>query len=262
MDQIMFGLQENSMEFSDTVKAMTHDCEVLFGRARDRADRVDGLFMGGGTEAGRNPLHHLIPKIAHAHGFYAFVSYPGEWVYVDHRMGRVLDHGHVNVLPGHKSDSTHFGYNARGITYLTVAPHNKALAPKVTISSTHLITGSYPSSPHYAPFVRQANTRLANRVGSFTKAKSRGSNLSFHVSDTNVDDQHHDVFPGMTTCWDALNIHPPTHGSGGGTIDVIAVADIDGRFAFTDAHSIQDKGLYLATDHNENEAWGKVRPLS
>jgi hypothetical protein len=92
------------------------------------------------------------------------------------------------------------------------------------------------------------NKRLAHALGDAAILHSQGTGISFVSADTNLVDRTNDVFYGkpLTTCWDETKHHPNT---GHGNIDVVATVNKDGRVKCKNALVLDDKDLFMHSDH-------------
>jgi hypothetical protein len=238
-----------SCQFSDTRAEHAHDARAIFAHARR-----SGIELVSGTEAGGNSLSWQIPKAARAHG-YAIELRGGDWVAVDREFGIVDRRGYVPVYAGLSRPARLGGHGPRGITWIRVRPRDRRIAPAVFYGSSHWLTRRSLRASGL-----RSNRRLARAVGRWAADHGRGDALVFYAADVNEDDRRRDVFARgpLTTCWDELRKWPATRSSGR-TIDVIASLDWDDRVSCSGARRLDDRDLFLFSDHAAIEAGYRVR---
>jgi hypothetical protein len=215
------GIQETSLQYSDSRAQMRHDVRTLFEHAR-----ASGNVLLAGTESSTsNPLYRLLPRIGSAYGFGVWDSPSGDWVAWDRSWGRLVARGHVPVIAGHGGVGRHA---ARGITWATIRPDDPAIGRRVTIGSVHYLTRS---SLSVQP---RGNLLLRRAAGTWSRRHGSGSALAFLAGDTNTPDRTRNAFPpSLRTSWDGLDRYPGTRK--GATIDAIARRRYDARTRFVGA---------------------------
>jgi hypothetical protein len=100
----------------------------------------------------------------------------------------------------------------------------------------------------------------AEVMGKWGAEHGKGTALAFIGGDFNRVDRRNDLFFGQpfTTCWDDLKTWPNT---GHGNIDAIARYDSDSRVRCVGARVLDDKKVFLNTDHWLIEAEYEIQPL-
>ena len=230
------GIQETSLQFSDSRAQQRHDVRVLFLHAR----AARNVLLAGTEASSATALYRLLPQIGHAHDFGVFVSRTGEWVAWDRTWGSLVRRGHVRVVPAVSRRRDRVGHRERGITWATIRPRDRSIG-LVTIGAVHYLTRN---ALRIQP---RGNLLLRRAAAIWTRLHGRDSRLAFLAGDTNTNDRRRDPFPWiLRTAWDALHRYPGTRK--GAPIDVIARDRYDGRTRFLDARSFPRLPGY--SDHN------------
>jgi hypothetical protein len=223
-----------SMQHTDGWIQQWRDARTLFRRAKAR-----GHLWVTGTERNR----HLAGQ-ARKNG-YQFMTYSDTWLAV--RTKEKLSYNRVLVIRGQTGK-----WMPRGILWTTFA------VPRIgtiTVGVSHYVPGGRVNSP--------LNRKLAARIGRWAEYRGRGDNLVFYGGDQNRDDRVSDTFFGLadlTTVWDELGKYEPTGGKGG-TLDVIASYNRDGRVRAVSVNALSDRELFLYSDHRLVEATFNIKEL-
>jgi hypothetical protein len=249
LESVEVVVQHTSGQFSDSPAAHRHDARTLFEHARDV-----GAWAATGTEAGdaahNHDLHDALHNAAHAVDFYFYGSHAGEWVAVNRKFLRFIDHGFDGpFIPGtHGLSPAQGGHGPRGIAWVTACARDDVDLGNLTFGSCHFLTArSIAETGH-------TNAPLVAGAGAFGRKFGRGSDLVVLDGDANLDDLRVDVFDGepFTTLADELGRHPATHGRDvdhGRPIDFLASYDPDGRVSGRRYVVLDDHRLALAGDH-------------
>ena len=265
-----------SMQFTDPDRQHTADITKIFKRAVERRQA-----WITGTEAGPlsgNTGEELI-RIGKKYGYLLYVPEvegkegtaarrADNWVAVRKDLVKegTFKQRFVPVIPSSsdlkeqhpKLPNKQFG--PRGVVYVEFDSTNRDLG-HVTVMAAHYLTEARrPSSPWW-----EWNKKLAQAISDLAKEKGKGTNLVFYGGDQNMADSKNkepqgDTFFGepLTSTWDELKKWENT---GHGCIDVIATYDADKRVKAINTVSLNDKELFLHTDHFYVEAEIRVAPL-
>lgn len=238
-----------SMQFSDLPRHQERDVNRLF--ARDY-HWITGTEAGPDNEALRDALETNGRQFGYA------VHHPKSqdcWVAVKKaliRGGGFTDKGLVPVV---KASEGYGRHGNRGIAWATFdAVHRLG---SITIGAGHYLTGGRtPKDPNY-----HHNVRYADSIGAWGREKGKGRGLVFYHGDQNIVDAKQDTFFGepFTSTWDELKKFENT---GHGNIDVLASYNKDRRVRWQSINALNDREVFLHTDHYLVEARVEIRPLS
>jgi hypothetical protein len=240
------NVMHTSMQFSDSTVHKQADAKAIFTRADAR-----GVSWITGTEAGAGPsgdLRDALAKQAEAKGYKFFVK-SDLWVAVDRHMitKNTWESGFIEVLPANSGSQKH---EPRGILWAQFECNLGTVSVGVSHYMTH---GNTPGDEYYA-----ANGKLTRAIGEWGKVHGSGRKLCFYAADANTGDRAKDVFRGQpfTTLADELKDWQDT---GHGPIDIIASYDADGRVKGKYWRALDDRELFLWTDHFACEGGFDVR---
>lgn len=250
-----------SMQFSDSTRQKDHDARVVFTR---------GYHIITGTEAGPGAsadLRLALHRHARANGYRLFI--PGRptdcWVAVDRDLiTGGWEKAYEPVIPGSGSLDQSAGGRRWGPKGVVSVGFDTEDLGHISVAAAHYLTGGRRPGPagthggvdHYA-----WNTRLAHAIGEWAKEAGKGKALAFYGGDQNIVDRTDDTFRGapLTSAWDELGKYENT---GHGNIDVIASYDRDGRVSWKSIRALDDRELFLHTDHFLVEAVAEVVRLT
>lgn len=243
-----------SLQYSDTAKQQTADCERIFKRCRER-----GIAWVTGTEAGEAQLWNIVKAAATKYG-YRIHRMRGNWVAVDKEIIKAgsLETGDVLVMSKDKVVGRGHDPAFPWIKFT----HKAAGVGTITVCGIHYPTrGRLPKSPNF-----WVNRAYAKIIGAWAKKHGAGSNLVFVGGDFNMpvlpkSRKAPDIFfdQPFTTASEEVGKFPST---GHGPIDHIASYDPDARVKALDWRVYDDKKLFLNTDHFYAEADFEVRLLN
>lgn len=252
-----------SMQYGDTNAQHTHDADTILGRGYDWIT---------GTEAGPGSgnLPAALRKAGREHGYRVFIpKRPTDcWVAVSKELiaGRPwkrMRTGYIPVIEGSSASGDPHRYGPKGVVWAKFPTDE--LGDIAVASAHHLTKGRFPGNEkrtrpndpvdHYGE-----NRALSLALGDWAKRAGKGKALAFVGADTNMVDRTSDVFFGapLTTAWDELERYENT---GHGNIDVIASYDRDGRVRAKSVRALDDRELFLHTDHFLVEARYEVELL-
>lgn len=226
-----------SMQFSDDEKQVTHDAKRIFGH-KSAPHFITGTEAGGKTGP---MIQEVLKREAKANGYLFFVE-RSVWIAV---ARSVADSGYKTgykpVLDASDGEGKH---TDRGVVWIQF--NNRNLGT-VAVLASHYLTKGRPGTGELSVNLDE-NKKLAEAIGDVTRKLGRGKAIVFYGGDQNIPDSKFDTFLGqpLTSAGDELNKHPNT---GHGPIDVSASYDEDGRVVATDWNVLDDKELFLHTDH-------------
>lgn len=241
------NVMHTSMQFSDSTEHKQQDAKAIFARAiKQHADWITG------TEAGKGPsadLRAALKEQANRSG-YNFTVQSDLWISVQKSLitKGTWKSDFIEVLPANSGSQRH---EPRGILW---AQFDNAALGTITVGVSHYMThGNTPRDEYY-----NANIRLTQAIGKWGKEHGAGRKLVFYAADSNISDRTQDVFRGQpfTTLADELDDHQDT---GHGSIDIIASYDADGRVKGKYWRALDDKELFLNTDHYACEGGFEVK---
>jgi hypothetical protein len=226
-----------SLQFSDNSKQAQRDLERL-------AELKPHILLG--TESGDRDRKELIKSVLRDYDYNVYT--PGNtdgWVAARKSLtGSGWGASYREVIPrGSKAGDPHH-YSAKGVVQMWW--DHPSLGHMGALTSHYLLT---PKPLPRDPVDHEAeNKKLAHALGDAAILHSAGTGISFVSADTNMVDRTNDVFYGrpLTTCWDETKNHPNT---GHGNIDVVATVNSDGRVKCKSAEALDDKDLFMHTDH-------------
>lgn len=247
---------EISLQFSDSASQREADIKTVFSRGYDV---IMGTEAGAGAGSGKTASDQLIKKYAKLKGYR--VSVPKRydtWVAVkkslvasDFKSGAdfVLDRSSRTkpTPPGRWGD--------KGIVWLSwdMGPTYGVLS----VGAVHYLTRKGAG----AAYKKKSDKMYATAIQKWADVHGKGSALAFIGGDFNLSDKNNNVFKGIAkfkTCWDDLKKWPNT---GHGNIDAIARYKRDGRVKCVGARVLNDKKLFLNTDHFLVEAEYEITAL-
>lgn len=229
-----------SLQFSDSSKQHTADIEKIFSLGYD---------IIGGTEAGPGAGNTSaeLKRCAEKYGYrLSITSRYDTWAAIKKSI----------ITPGSFKSGADFAV-WRGTKQTPKPPGNwsdkavvwvQADIPDIgtlSLGAVHYVTNGGAG----AALKKKLDADYAKVINTWSKAHGKGSALAFITGDVNLSDKTNDVFKGlanMSTCWDDLKKWPNT---GHGNIDIIARYKGDGRVKFVGAKVLDDKALFLNTDH-------------
>lgn len=230
-----------SMQFSDTSKRKDHDIEVVFSR---------GYHIITGTEAGQKDMQDALKAAARKHGYRLHI-WRSVWIAVSKS---IIDgdwrKGAEPVLESNEGVGEHAD---RGVVWVKF--DNEKFGP-IAVAAGHYLTNGRPGQPNH-----RLNLEYAETIGKWFEKEGKGAAIAFYGGDQNVPDRLYDTFFGKaeaTSSWDELGKWQNT---GHGNIDIIASYDRDGRVKAKKVRALNDKKLFLHTDHFLVEANMEVKLL-
>lgn len=230
-----------SMQFSDPSNEQHSDAEKVF----DRAVQRDYCWITG-TEANTGRITRIFWDHAKAHDF-RFVRGGDCWIAVPKAriVKGTLDSEWHLVVNGQGGEHKHH-FPDRGVLLATW--EDKKLG-RVSVLASHLQTH------HVSADRPKDNVAITDMIGRLARQHGGGRKKVWYGGDQNIYDNSKDTFKGepLTSCWDELKKHPPTHQTGT-NIDVIASYDRDRLVSAYSAHRYTDKSFHLYTDHYLVEA--------
>lgn len=229
-----------SMQFSDTSQQQRADANAIFARAAERK-----VWWVTGTEANQAEDSANFAAGAKRYG-YNYIRKGGDvWVALGGIAAGRVEREWIKVIPGVAGR-----HPERGVLRVTF-PTKQLGRVTVLVCHYNLARGSGP----------QDNPKLAREIAAQAVKWGKGTGLVFYGGDQNLKDENVDTFLGgpLTSVWDELKTHPPTHGQQ--TIDVVATYDRDGRVKAAYGRALDDTKFKLATDHYLVEAGFDVVPL-
>lgn len=241
------NLAHLSKQYSDTPKQKLYDANKVFSRGYDAIT---------GTEAGQDSGRRALRVASHNHG-YVLHARRANWVAIKRSL----------ILPGtyrkgHEVVVDSDEYQGRGFDlHITWAGCEIENLGNVSFMAGHYVTKGSPTGKKKVAKNIKANKKYANGIGELAEKLGRGDDLVFYGGDQNIVDKDNDTFFGekLTSAWDELGIYPDT---GHGNIDVLASYDRDKRVEASYGRAINDKKLFLHTDHFLVEAGFQVKHLS
>lgn len=246
---MMLKVAHCSMQFSDLPRHQDHDVNRLFAR--------DYQWITG-TEAGpdNDALHEALVENGKKFGYLTHRPKGQDcWVAAKQSLIRgdgFTDKGLVPVIKASEGSGRH---GNRGIAWAEFdAVHRLG---HITLGSGHPLTqGRKPGDPNFG-----LNLRYADAIGAWGRDKGAGRALVFYSGDQNKSDRTGDTFHGepFTSAWDELHKYEDT---GHGNIDVLASYNKDSRVRWQSVNALNDREVFLHTDHYLVEARVEIRPLS
>lgn len=240
------NVMHTSMQFSDSTVHKQADAKAIFARAiKQHADWITGTEAGAGPSA---DLRAALKEEAVRSG-YNFTVKSDLWVSVKKSLitkGSWHD-GFIEVLPANSGSQKH---EPRGICWVQF----DCMLGTVSVGVSHYMThGNTQGDEYYA-----ANGKLTRAIGEWGKIHGAGRKLCFYAADANTGDRAKDVFRGQpfTTLADELKDWQDT---GHGPIDIIASYDQDTRVKAKYWRALDDRELFLWTDHFACEGGFDVR---
>lgn len=228
-----------SMQFSDSKEQMQHDVDALFDL---KADIYTGTEAGGG--GGGQNLRAILVKQTKARG-YRFTVKGDTWVAVNKDIikSKWFRTGFVHVIDSSQGTGKHTN---KGITWASFKGVDGL--GKITVGAGHYLTKGRPDGSFVYRVNVKWNDLYAKAIGKWAKRKGKGEALAFYGGDQNIVDKFSDTFFGepLTSSWDELKKWQNT---GHGNIDVVASYDRDERVSWVSVNALNDKNLFLNTDH-------------
>ena len=251
-----------SMQFSDNENQKRHDANIIFDR---------GYHIVNGTEAGPGAgrLATILggAAINHDYRFFLPKNSTDTWIAVH----QSIIHGdwsveYFPVIPAARElEGAASRWGEKGLT--TVAFDNDELG-RINVGCAHYLTQAKEpgsASVHGDVDHWKWNKQLGKKIGNWATEVGRGSALAFYSGDQNMADSRNnepqgDTFFGhpLTSAWDELK---KWEGTGHGPIDVIASYDGDGRVEAKSINALNDRELFLHTDHFMVEAVYRIKKL-
>jgi len=247
MTDITLRAMHCSMQFSDSTKHKKEDAKKIMARA---ANRKVAWVTGTEAGAGRSmDLRAALEKESQVNN-YRFMVRSDTWIAVDRDVivPQSYSEGYIKV-----TDAVAGVHSAEGISWVQFTHPDLGV---ISIGASHYMTkGRKPGDPYY-----QQNMKLTRAIGSWGKEHGAGGKLAFYGADANIPDRTDDVFLGapFTTLADELKDWQNT---GHGSIDIIASYDADGRVKGKSWNVLDDKELFLNTDHFACEGAFTVRAV-
>ncbi len=239
--------QHTSLQYSDSPAQQEHDVKALFEKGK--------LFpIKTGTESGPETAYYeLLKHYAKKHN-HALHIVRENWVAVDRAIikpgsvhkGEVFVASNDDVV-GHMHD--------RILTTLSFT-HRDTRFGRIAQGAAHYPRrGAKPGQPNY-----DINVLYAKRIHSWMKAANGRGTLSFVNGDFNMLDNKTDwdFGKGFTSMGDELKKNPNT---GHGSIDGFASYDKDSRVKAKKLEVLNDKKMFMNTDHYVVRGWWTVRYL-
>jgi GH25 family lysozyme M1 (1,4-beta-N-acetylmuramidase) len=255
-----------SMQFSDTTAQHQHDVEKLFARAHKR-----NVAWITGTEAGPGAkgIEDRLDKVGDEAGYRFFKpkAPTDSWIAVNRELitKGSWSQGYTPVIPGSAQlekagevPNTAKRWGPKGVVFVGFeAPE----LGQIGVAASHYLTDARsPRSPYW-----EWNRKLGIAIGEWAIEAGRGKALAFYGGDQNMADSKNkepqgDTFFGqpITSLWDELERWENT---GHGNIDVIASYDRDGRVKGAYSRALDDRELFLHTDHFLVEGGFDIRVL-
>ena len=243
-----------SMEFGDTTKQKKDDLQKIFGRDYD-------VITGTEAGSGSGELPKLLKSAGKAEGYKVYV--PGRydtWVAVKRSLKAsgtfATGTGHALDRSSRVSPTPPGRWGDKGVVWVewNMGPTYGRLG----VASVHYLTTKGAGPKHKA----WSDKEYARVIGEWARLRgAKGEPLSvFLGGDFNLNDKTTDVFKGQPfkTCWDDLGKWPST---GHGNIDAIARYVPDKRVTCVGARVLDDKKLFLNTDHWLVEAEYEIKAL-
>ncbi len=241
-----------SLQFSDTAKQHTEDITAIFSRGYDV---ITGTEAGPGAGNTRDELK----RIGALKGYHVHVTARYDtWVAVKKSLVKdSLKTGaefaiwrsskHTPKPPGRWGD--------RGVVWISwnMGPTFGTLS----VGAVHNLTWKGAGEA----IKKKTDIEYAKVMQAWADVHGKGTLLAFIGGDFNRSDKTNDVFMGQAkfkTCWDDLKKWPNT---GHGNIDAIARYKPDGRVKCVGARVLDDKKLFLNTDHFLVEAEYEITAL-
>lgn len=240
-----------SLQFSDTPAQHTDDIERLFKRGYDV---LTGTEAGPGANNTLRELRRCARKYGYrlsiTHRYDTWVAVKGSLVVSDYDEGAEFALWRSSRTPGDQPGR----WGDKGVVWASwnMGPTYGEFAVGAVHNLTHGGAGK--------EWKRKSDEIYARVMGEWAAEHGRGKRLAFIGGDFNLVDKRNDVFKGhpLTTCWDDLKRWP---GTGHGNIDAIARYDRDGRVRCVGARSLNDRQVFLNTDHFLIEAEYEIQPL-
>lgn len=245
--EVNLKMQFSALQFSDTEKQQQHDIEKLFvtGKFAHRA------MIKGGTEAGKPALRSMLRDAATFTG-HKFLVQGDCWLAVDkHLIQGGWDQGWVKSIDSREGFGKH---SDRGTLW---GSFENEIFGRISIGVGHKLKGGRePGNKNY-----ELNKRMNDDLAAWGKEAGRGGDLAFYMGDENNRDDLRDVFMGapFTTAGGLADRYPNT---GHGPIDVIAKYDLDGRVNFRNMVVLNDKKMFLYTDHFPKVVTWGIEPIA
>lgn len=236
-NQTILRMQHTSLQFSDGPKQQEADVAKIFRRGRGQ-----GFPIKTGTESGpETATHELLKHYAKKHNHRIHFA-RGNWIAVDRAIiqpksvlvGSLFVEDTKNVVgPGHDSVAATMTFR-----------HIRSGVGRIGIAAAHYPTkGRRPGDPNY-----QVNIRYAKRINNWMRTLHRRGTLPFVSGDFNMPDQEldWDFGLGFTSLGDHLQKWP---GTGHGPIDGMACYDESKRVMPRSLNVLNDKEMFMHSDH-------------
>lgn len=245
----VLDLAHFSMQYSDTVKQKQHDAARIFGRGYDAMT---------GTEASEESTQRVMRAKAAEEGYRLFIR-RSNWVAINrkiivpgsYRKGHVMLVDNDEVYgPGHDLHVTWAGCTVEGLG-------------EITFLSGHFATKGRPNGKDDILRINiGVNRTYAQGIETIVEKLAAGNKLAIYGGDQNNHDKAVDTFFGadLTSAWDELGKYEKTHAVG--NIDVMASYDKDGRVKAKYIRALDDKELFMHSDHFPVEAGFEIELLS
>ena len=241
-----------SLQFSDTDAQHTADITKIFSR---KYHVIFGSESGPGAGNTTEELHRIGEKM----GYYVqAVPRYDSWVAVRKSLvrGRPKVGTEFVLWRSSKYEPTPPGrWGDKGIVWLSF--NMKKVFGIVTVGAVHYLNHKGPGEA----LKKQTDLEYAAKIGIWGKKHGKKSKIAFIGGDFNLRDDKNDVFLSLAdfkTCWDDLKKWPNT---GHGNIDAIARYKPDRRVKCVSARVLNDKKLFLNTDHFLVEAEYEITAL-
>jgi hypothetical protein len=240
-DPFKLRMQHTSLQFSDKQAQHVHDVHTIFEEGKNFPIKT-------GTEAGApvervNPNHNreLLTEAAKEYGY--IINFAGDsWVAVDRDI--VVKGSAIKDDIFLISNDTQVGPGADRIMPTISFKHVEEGVGTIHVGGVHYPTkGAKPGDPNH-----HMNVVCANKISEWMARVGHGPDLAFVNGDFNMQDRDLDVALGgnFTTMADELKAWQNT---GHGAIDAMCSYDRDGRVSAARWNVLDDKELFLFTDH-------------
>jgi hypothetical protein len=234
-----------SLQFDDTDAEADHDLRLI-----TQLD-IDILC---GTESGDKARRKIVRKRLELAGYKVYIPDDDcdSWIAVRKDLiGDGWGASYIQVHGTGKEMHDPHHYASKGVVKVEF-DHRKLGHVGIVTSHYLRFSGKAGAAQHDKPGDpvdhRAWSRKLANALTGSLLREAEGKGIGFFTADTNMLDENKDVVFGapLTTCWDELGKHPNT---GHGNIDVIASVDKDKRVTCHDAYVLNDRELFLYSDH-------------